>query len=86
MDGTIYLLHTVGDGADVVLVTVGDEHTPQLFLVCHQVGKVGDHQVYAVHILIGEADAAVDDDHVLAVFQHSAVLADLVQTAQGNDF
>ena len=62
-------------------MSVGNEHAPQLLGVLHQVGKVGDHQVHAVHILVGEAHAAVDDDHILAVFQHGDILTDLVQTA-----
>ena len=86
VDGAHHLLHGVGDGADVVLVSVGDEETLELVLVLHKVGKVGDDQVHAVHILIGEGHAAVDDDHILAILQDGAVLADLIQTAQRNDF
>ena len=37
VDGAVYLLHAVGDGADVVLVSVGDEHAPQLLLVGNQI-------------------------------------------------
>lgn len=36
-------------------------------------------------VVLGEAEAAVDNDHVLAVFQHGHVLADLIQTAERND-
>ena len=86
MDGTVDLLHTVGDGANVVFVAVGDEHTPQLLLVGHQVGKVGDHQIHAVHILLGESHAAVHDDHILAILQDGTVFADLIQTAQRDNF
>ena len=86
VDGAVYLLHAVGDGPNVVLVSVGDEHAPQLLLVGHQVGKVGDHQIHAVHILLGKAHAAVYDDHILAVLQDGDVLTDLIQSAQGNNF
>ena len=81
MDGTVYLLHTIGDGADVVLVAVGDKHTPQLFLILHQIGEIRDHQIHAIHIFIGESHAAVDDDHVLAVFQDGDIFTDFIQTA-----
>ena len=80
MDGTVDLLHAVGNGTDVVLMAVGNEHTPQLLLVGHQIRKVGDHQIHAVHIVIGETDTAVYHDHVLAVFQYGNVLADFVQS------
>ena len=86
VDGAIDLLHGVGDGADVVLVTMGDEEALELVGICHQVGKIGDHEIHAVHILVGEGHAAVDDDHILAILQDGAVLADLVQTAQRDDF
>ena len=85
MDGAIHLLHTVGNGADMIFVAVGNEHTPQLLLVGHQIGKVGDHQIHAIHILLREAHAAVHHDHVLAVFQDGDVLADFIQTAQGDN-
>ena len=70
----------------MVFVSVGDEHTPQLLLVCHQIGKVGDYQIHAVHILFGKAHTAVHHDHVLAILQHRDVLADLIQSAQRDYF
>ena len=72
--------------ADMVLVTVGDEHAPQLRLVGYQVGKIGDHQVYAVHVFVREAHAAIHYDHILAVFQDGDVFSNLIQTAQGDNF
>ena len=86
MDGGVDLPHGVGDGTDMVFVAVGDEEAPELLLVGHEIGKVGDHQIHAVHVLLREAYAAVDDDHILAVFQHGAVLADLIQTAKRDNF
>ena len=86
MDGAVDLLHAVRDGTDVVLVAVGDEHAAQLALVLHQIGEIGDDRIDAVHVLVGEAHAAVDDDHVLAILQNGDVLADLIQAAQRDNF
>ena len=86
VDGAVDLLHAVGNGTDVILMSVGNEHTPQLLLVCRQVGKIGNDQINAVHIFIRETNAAVDDDHVLAILQDGDVLADFIQAAQGNNF
>ena len=86
IDGDVQLFEDIGNRADVILVTVGDEHTPQLFLVGHQIGKIGDHQIHAVHIFIGETDTAVHHDHILAILQDGDVLADLIQTAQRDNF
>ena len=78
-------LQEVGDGADVVLVPVGDEQTPQPAAVFHQIADVGNDAVDAVHIVAGEGHAAVDHDDLAAVFIGGHVLADLVETAQRND-
>ena len=84
--GRVDGLQNVGQRADVILVAVRDKKAAQLVLIFCKIGNVGDDQIHAVHIVLREAEAAVDDDHVLAVFQHGHVLADLVQTAQRDDF
>ena len=86
MDGAIYLPHGIGNGTNVVLVTVGDEEAPQFFLIGCQVGKVRDHQIHAVHVFFRETDTAVYHDHIFAVLQDGDVLTDLIQTAQGDNF
>ena len=70
---------------DVVLMTVGQEHAADLVFVFDQVRHVGNDQVDAVHFLIREAKTAVDDDDILAVFQNGHVLADFVESTEGND-
>ena len=70
----------------MVLVSVGDEDAPDAVLVFQQVGEVRDDHVDAVHIVVGEAHAGIHHDHVAAVFINGHVLADLVETAQGNNF
>ena len=79
-------LQNIGQRTDVVLMAVGDEKAAQLFRVLDKIGHVGDDKVYAVHVFFREGNAAVDHNHVLAVFQHRHVLADLVQTAKGDNF
>ena len=85
VDGAVELLHGVRDAADMVLMPVGQEHAADLVFVFDQVRHVGNDQVDAVHFLIREAKAAVDDDDILAVFKYGHILADLVETAKGND-
>ena len=86
VDGHIHLLEDVGDGPDVVLVAVGDEEAPDAGAVLDEIGHVGDDEVDAVHIVPGEGHAAVHHDNLAAVLIGGHVLADLVQTAQGDDF
>ena len=80
--GALTGLQHIRQRADVVLVAVGDEEAAELLLVFRKIGDVRNDKVHAVHVVLGEAEAAVDDDHVLAVFQHGHVLADLIQTAE----
>ena len=76
----------VGQRADMVLVAVGDEDAPDAVSVFQQVGEIGNDHVDAVHIVIGEAHAGVHHHHVVAVLIYGHVLADLVETAKGDDF
>ena len=86
VDGHVHLPEDVGHGPDMVLVSVGDEQSPDAVLVLDEVRHIGDHQVNAVHILVGEAHAAVDDDDLAAVLIDGHVLADLVEAAKRDDF
>ncbi len=82
VDGHPQLAQDIRQGAGVVLVAVGDDDGSQLLLPLADVGDVGDHQVNPQHLLLGEHEAGVDDDHVLGELQHHHVLADLSQATQ----
>ena len=86
VNGHIHLLEHIGDGADVILVTVGDEQASKPAAVLDEIAHIGDHAVDAVHIIAGERHAAVHHDDLAAVLVGGHVLADLVETAEGNDF
>ena len=75
----------VRQAADVVLVGVGDEERPDLVAVLLEVRHVGHDEVDAEHLLVGEHQAAVDDDDVVAVLEHVHVLADLPHPAERDD-
>ena len=84
--GAVKLIHDVGHGSDVVLVTVGENDALYPLLVADEIGYVGNNGVDAVHIVVREAYSAVNDDHLLAVLVDVHVLADLVQTAKSDYF
>ena len=86
IDGGVDGPQHIGQGPDVVLVSVGDEDAPDLALVLDEIAHVGDDHVDAVHIVIREAHAAVHHDDVAAVLIDRQVLPDLIQSAQGNNF
>ena len=86
VDGHFDILHQVGNAADMILVAVGQEKTPQFVLVLYQIGGVGNDRVNAVHIVFREAHTAVYHDHVPAILQNGDIFADFVQAAQRDDF
>ena len=75
----------VRQGADVVLVGVGDQEGLDVGLALLEIGDVGDDEVDPEHLLVGEHQAAVDDDDVVAVLEHVHVLADLADPAERDD-
>jgi hypothetical protein len=75
----------VRQGPDVILVRMRDEERPDVGAALLQVADVGNDEIDAEHLLVGEHQAAVDDDDVVAVLEHVHVLADLAHAPQGDD-
>ena len=71
--------------ADVVLVRMGDEERLDVGAPVLEVGDVGDDEVDAEHLLVGEHQSAVDHDDLVAVLEHVHVLADLAHPAERDD-
>ena len=86
VDGASELLHGVGNAADMVFVAMRQEHTAYFVLVFDKIGHIGNDQINAIHLIVREAETAVNDDDILAVFKHGHILADLIQTAKRDDF
>ena len=86
VDGHVHLLEHIGDGADVILVAMGDEEAAEATAVFDEVADIGNDAVDAVHVVAGEGHAAVHHDDLAAVLIDGHVLADLVEAAQRDDF
>ena len=67
--------------ADVVFVRVRQDDRADHVLVLLQVGDVRDDDVHAEQFLLGEHQAAVDDDDVVARAQRHHVHAEFAQSA-----
>jgi hypothetical protein len=78
----VQLRQDVGQRADVVLVPVGNDDAPDAVELVPQVGHVGDHEVDAEHLVLGEHHAGVDGDDVVAGLDHHHVAADLAEAAE----
>ncbi len=71
--------------ADVVLVPVRQHNGAHMLLVLNQVGDVGDNNVDAQQLRLGEHQARVDHNNVVFPAHCQAVHSELAQPAQGND-
>ena len=69
----------------MVLVGMGDQERLDVGAALLEVGDVGDDEVDAEHLLVGEHEPAVDDDDVVAVLEDVHVLADLPHPAERDD-
>ena len=78
------LAQHVGQGADVVLVAVGEDDRLDVVDAVAQVGEVGKDEVDAEHLGGREHQAGVDDDDAAVVLDHGHVLADLPSPPRGS--
>ena len=69
----------------MVLVAVGEHDAVHPVLALAQVGELGQDQVDAGHVGVGEHDPAVEDDDAALDLDAGAVAADLAQAAEEDD-
>ena len=79
------LAQEVRRGADVVLVAVGQHERLDLVEAVSDRVEVGEDQVDAGVVLLGEEDAAVDDQQPLVVLEDGHVATDLAEPAERDD-
>ncbi len=83
--GSIHVREDVGQRTDVVFVAVGEDDGPQLLPPLHHIGDIGNDDVNPQHVVLGEHETGVDEQHLFAVLDSHHVLADLAYTTQRND-
>ena len=74
----------VRNGADVVLVAVGEDDRLDVVEAILEVAEVGKHEVDAWLVFFGEEHPAVDDEEAAVEFDHVHVPADLAEAAERN--
>ena len=70
---------------DVVLVAVGQHAADDVVGSFDQPGEVGQDEVDAEHVGVGEHQAAVDEQQGLLELEHGAVATDLPEPAEEGD-
>ena len=84
VDRTIDVRQQVGDGPDVVFVPVREHERGDAALL--QVGEVGNDEVDAEELDVGERHPGVDDETRVPVRDRHEVHAELAEAAQRDDF
>ena len=79
------LFEDVGRRPNVILMPVSKQVAANVIPLAHQVGYIRNNEINTQHIFLGEDAAAVNHNNIIAVFQHGHVLADFIDTAQGNN-
>ena len=81
----LHLMKHIGDGADMILVAMGEKKTADILLLGHKVADIRDDQIHAEHIFLGEDASAVHHHDIVLVLEDIHVLTDFVHAAQGNN-
>ena len=79
------LAEEVRRGADVVLVAVGEDQRLDLVELVADRVEVGEDQVDTGVVVLGEEDAAVDDQQAVVVLEDGHVATDLAEPAERDD-
>jgi hypothetical protein len=84
-DGYPKILEVMGYAADVVFVAVGNDHAPDPLLVLAQIAGIGQNNIYPMHAIAWEGQAGIHQHQIIAILEYTGVLADFMQSAQGDD-
>jgi len=81
VNGGVDVVQDVGQGADVVLVAVGEQDGPDAVVVFAQISDVGDDNIHAQQFGVRENHTTVDHHHVFTVLEDHHVHAELPQAS-----
>src|SRR3989344_5293445 len=79
------LRHDVGDGADMIVVGVGDNDPADVFFPGDEILHVRDDVVDPGHILLRKLEPQINDDDVVPVFDGGHVAANFFEAADRDD-
>ncbi len=83
VDGNAQVFEQIGQGSDVVFVSVGDHDRFEVVALRVKPAEIRVHELGTM--FIGEPDPAIDRDRRAAAAQRSAVHADLVEAAKRDE-
>ena len=62
----------------MVLMSMGDKDTADLFLVLNNVGEIWDNDINAQHGFIRKSKTAVNDEHIVSALVHGHVFSNFI--------
>ena len=80
----IEILEVMGNATNMIFVPMSDNHAANTLLIFLQITRIRHHNIDAMHAVTGEGKTGIDQHDVVAVFEHTGVLTDFVQTAKGD--
>src|SRR5215472_7049034 len=82
VDRDVQLGKNPGQAADVILMAMGEDNGADQGAVFYEKADIGDDDVDAEELFLGEHEAGVDDDDVVTETEGEAVHAELAQPAE----
>jgi hypothetical protein len=74
----------MGDATNMIFMAVGHDHSTDSLLVLTQIAGVGQNDIDAVHAIAWEGQSSIDKHDLIAILEHTGVLADFVEASQGD--
>ena len=85
IDRHIELFKDIGQGTDMVFVPVGQDNRLNHIAILQKIADIRNNEVHAQHIFFGEHEPGINHENFIANPDDRHVLADLPQSAQGNN-
>lgn len=79
------ILQKIRQSARVIFVAMRDDDATQLISVLEHVGVIRQDEIDAWMIVIGEHETRIVEHHVILALEDRHVLADRIESAQGDD-
>src|SRR6266542_3307044 len=83
-DWDIQLGKNPWQGANVVLVSMGEHNGTNPLPILHEIGNVGNDDIHAQQLGFREHHAGVDNNDVVAPAHRHAIHAEFAETAEGD--
>jgi len=79
----IKLLQMICNSADVVFMTVGNDHAFNLVAIFAQIRHVRQNYIHPVHVFGRKSQPCIQDDNFVVVLENAGIFTNFMQTARG---